>query len=78
MGGVWQTINSILGSDDNNSITQLRVYGREHDDDELEIIDLIQHRERRERMLPVDDIERNIPYGERWNALLEVRQEFLQ
>ena len=77
LGSVWQTINSILSSDDDNTVTQLKVYGREHDDDDLEVIDLIQHRERRERMLPVDDIERNVPYENRWDALLEIRQEFI-
>ena len=78
LGGIWNTVDSILGSDDDNGVSQLKMYGKEHDDDEFEIIDLIQHRERRERMLPVDDVERTVPYEERWNALLEVRQEFLQ
>ena len=77
LGRVWQTVNPILGDVDENNVTQLKVYGREHEDDGLELIDLIQHREKRERMLPVDDIERNVPYQYRWNALLEVRQEFL-
>ena len=78
IGRVWQTANSILGNDNMNNVTQLKVYGREHEDDELELIDLIQHREKREYKLQLDDTERNIPYEDRWNTLLEVRQEFLQ
>ena len=74
---VWRTANSILGSNDMNNVTQLKVNGREHDDDPLEVIDLIQHREKRERTLRVDNTSRKIPHEDRWNALIDIRQEFL-
>lgn len=51
--------------------------GREHDDDQIEAIDLLQHREKRETMLQVDDQTRKVPHGERWDALLKMRQEFI-
>lgn len=74
---VWNSITPILGDDDENNVTQLIVTGRENDDDPLEVIDLIQHRERRARSLPVDDIARKVLHGVRWDALVEIRREFL-
>ena len=74
---VWRSINSILGSNDPNNVTQLKVNGREHDDDPLEVIDLIQHREKRERTLRVDDTTRKVPHEDRWNSLVDIRREFL-
>ncbi len=74
---IWETINTIIGSNDANNVTQLKVSGRENDDEPLEIIDLIQHREKRERLLNVDGTSRKIPHEERWNALIDIRREFL-
>lgn len=57
---IWRTIDNILlGSADleqgisANNVTQLKLKGREHDDDPIEVIDLLQHREKRERQLQV-------------------------
>ena len=77
LASVWNSITPILGDDDENNVTQLIVTGRENDDDPLEVIDLIQHRERRARSLPVDDIARKVLHGVRWDALVEIRREFL-
>ena len=77
ISSIWNTITNILGDHDENNVTQLKVYGREHDDDALEDIDLLQHREKRERILPVDDQDRKISRDNRWDALLEIRREFL-
>ena len=74
---VWNMIRPILSSGNVNNVTQLKVSGREHDDEDLEIIDLIQHREKRERVLQVDDESRKVPHEDRWKALMEVRGEFL-
>ncbi len=74
---VWNSINPILGDDNENNVTQLIVTGRENDDDQLEPIDLLQHREKRSRSLRVDDIARKVLYGVRWDALFEIRREFL-
>lgn len=76
--GVWRTINAVLGDGNRNNVTQLVVVGREDDDDRQEVIDLLQHRERRERLLPIDDAERKVYYRTRWDALIAVRQEFLE
>ena len=77
IGTVWNTITNIWGDSNENNVTQLKVYGREHDDEPLEDIDLLQHREKRERTLPVDVNERKILCEYRWNALIEIRREFL-
>ena len=58
-------------------ITQLRVTGREHDDEPLELIDLVQHRQRNQLVLAIDDTTRQIHYSTRWDALLRTHQKFL-
>ena len=77
LGSVWRTVDNILGNTDANNVTQLKLKGREHDDDPIEIIDLIQHREKRERQLQVDSQTRKVPHIDRWNALVEIYREFL-
>ncbi len=77
LGNIWRTANSILNSSDTNNVAQLKIKGREHDDDPLETIDLLQHRERRERSLKVDDVSRKVPHELRWENLISIRQEFL-
>ena len=74
---VWWTIANILGNDAPNNVTRMIVKGREHDDDQIEPIDLIQHKENRETRLQVDDQTRKVPHTERWDALIKMRQEFL-
>ena len=64
--------------DHDDGIEKLKVYGRENEDDPLEVIDLIQHRETRERPLPVDANSRQINHFTRWHALGEIRQDFLR
>lgn len=77
LGRVWQAIAPYLGSEDTHNITQLKLKGREHDDDPIEVIDLLQHREKRERQLQVDSEARKVPHIYRWNALVEIYREFL-
>lgn len=77
INNIWRLIDNILGSNSDNNVTELKLYGREHDDDALELIDLIQHREKRERMLDVDPDSRNVPHEARWQALLNIRKEFI-
>lgn len=74
---IWRTIEPLMGSENRSTVTQLKVEGRTHDDAPLEIIDLIQHQEKRERMLSVDDTLRKVLHEDRWNALLEIHKEFL-
>ena len=62
---------------DEGQITKLILSGRNHEDDPLEIIDLLQHRESRERYLDVDHGERRIPYQVRWDALGDMHREFI-
>ena len=75
---VWQSINSFFDNSDNNRVMKLELYGREHDDDTFEPIDLIQHRERRTRTLDIDDATRKVPHQARWDALNEIRREFMR
>ena len=77
LSNIWRTIDPIIGSEKQSTVTQLRVEGRVHEDEQLELIDLIQHREKRERILPVDEESRKVLHEDRWNALLEIHQEFL-
>ena len=73
---VWRAVDA-FNDTNSSSVSKLELYGREHDDEPLEPIDLIQHRERYARPLLVDDITRAIPHRDRWDALLGIRQEFL-
>ncbi len=75
---VWELFNYASGStSEDNAVTEFKLSGREHDNDNLEDIDLIEHHESRERLLTVDSTLRQISYQDRWNALIEIRQEFL-
>ena len=80
---ILERVRNFLGAfaeraDDDVRIERLRLAGKEHDDDPLEIIDLLQHRECRERVLQVDEDQRKIVHTERWSALSSIRQEFLR
>ena len=57
-------------------IQKLRVTGKEHDDDVLEVIDLVQHREKRQLTLEIDSTSRKIPIQTRWDALASARRNF--
>ena len=75
---VWELVTHAFGStNEDNAITGFKLNGREHDDDYLEDIDLIEHHESRERLLTVDNALRQISYENRWNALIDIRREFL-
>ena len=72
---IWATIDDLRSQLDGLDI--LRVTGREDPWDDYSPIDLIQHREKRTHQLIIDDIERKVPYGDRWDALMKTRKEFL-
>ena len=74
---LWEATDFILGQGDSESISNLTIDGREFDEDSFSVIDLIQHREKRTRMLEVDSKERKVPHTERWSALVQIRKEFL-
>ncbi len=61
---------------DGDAIKKMRVTARENDGDPIEIIDLLQHRERRERMLGVDPDTRKIPIEARWMALRAMHADY--
>ncbi len=77
LANIWNSINPVLGDADENNVTRLIVTGRENDDDPLEVIDLIQHREKRERLLHIDEGSRKVSHTDRWDALIEIHREFL-
>lgn len=77
LGRVWEAVNAILGSGGDHTVTQLKVTGREHDDERYEVIDLFQHREKKERILAIDSITRKVDHTVRWNALTDIRQRLL-
>ena len=55
----------------------IEVTGRENDDSPVDVIDLIQNRERRVLELDVDSTTRNVPYQARWDALFDMHQMFM-
>ncbi len=61
---------------DGNAILKMQVSARENDGDPLEVIDLLQHRERRERMMVVDPKTRKIPIDDRWDALRTIHADY--
>ena len=71
---LWETVDFLLGQSGSDSVSDLTIDGREFDEDDFAIIDLIQHREKRTRMLQVDNIERKVPHTERWQALVQIRR----
>ena len=78
VSGIRELISRLTGGDTTiPPITQLQVTGRQHDDDPLELIDLIQHRERRTFLLPIDSRTRRIHYPDRWDALGRIHRSFL-
>ena len=55
--------------DGSRQVTKFTVTGKEHEDDDLTELNLIQQRERRQVSLPIHDSSRKIPYDQRWDAL---------
>lgn len=74
---VWQGLTRILGNRESSGVTMLKVSGRENEDDPIELIDLIQHREKRQFILEIDGASRKTPHARRWETLLSARREFL-
>ena len=68
---------SFMGEDTRN-VEQLRVYLKDDPDEPVEMIDLIQHRERRELLLPINLGSRQVEHETRWEALLDIRRDFLR
>lgn len=75
-GRLWRAADSLLDLSDSKNVLELRIDGREFDEDSFKVIDLIQHREKRTRQLQVDDIERKVPHPDRWKALTDIRKKF--
>ena len=77
-GTVLDLLSRFTGGNRNiPQITQLQVTGREYDDDPLEVIDLIQHREKRHISLAIDAATRKIPHQTRWDALVHAHRTFV-
>ncbi len=70
--------SALQAADEDAQVTKLKVKGRDHEDNAFEPIDLIQHREKRERVLEVDPRERNIRHEARWRALQAIHQDFVR
>ena len=74
----WRMAERVLGAgQQSRRVSKLRVSGREHEDDPLERIDLIEQRLVRERLLPVDTNSRNIARDLRWQALMVMNGELV-
>ena len=77
MNPVRRLLTDALRAHDEERVEVLKVYGKENEDDPLELIDLLQHREKRVRELPIDRDSREVAHEIRWRALLDIRREFL-
>lgn len=80
-GRVFGFIDDLLGRSkdgDVEFVQELKVGGREHEDEEVEVIDLFQHREKRETTLPVDPNERKVLHTNRWAALAGFRNAYFR
>ena len=75
---ILSNIERFRSGNDNMEAQKIELYGREHDDEPLQPIDLIQHKERRTRNLSVDDVERKVDHGLRWDALRDFWDDFTQ
>lgn len=73
---VQRLIDAVLPNDLDAHVEQLKVSGREHEDDPLDVIDLIQHHQRRVRQLEIDPDTRKIPHLTRWNELASIHKDF--
>ena len=81
LDAIERLFTSIFGqgtSRDMPHITKLRVNGREYDDDPVELIDLIQHRQWRQASLSIDPDTRKIPHRLRWDTLVNLHGAFTQ
>jgi len=65
-----------VGPDRVGGLVLDRVNARHNEDDPIELIDLLQHRERRECTLPVDPETRKIPIDARWAALRGIHADY--
>lgn len=75
---VWELVEHAFGyTNEENAVTGFKVNGREHSSENLEEIDLIEHHESRERILKVDPTLRQVSYEDRWNALVEIRKDYI-
>ena len=57
-------------------VEKLEISGRPYEEDPAQFIDIFQHREKRDRDLPIDDETRNIPHRLRWESLHDTWREF--
>ena len=74
---VQALITKVVSPKTRSPIIGMKTKGREHDDDPLELIDLLQSREIRSKMLSINETERTVPRDTRWDALEEIRDEFV-
>ena len=75
VAGVRDLVRRILGRYQDERVSKLILYGRSHDDEAMDPIDLIQHTEKYDRELLIDDNLRTINHATRWQAMLDIRND---
>ena len=80
---VQQLLTALVrdGGDNGTAIPelkQLKVTGRENEDEPPELIDLIQHRESRVQELDIDPRTRKVTREARWHALRSMHLQYLE
>ena len=74
-GRIRRFLDRFRTSDNENGVTHIKVFGKGHDDEGFADVDMFQQFEVRERTLVIAD-GRNVPHEDRWDALIEVMEEF--
>ena len=83
IGAVQELLTALLGDGGDNGtampeLKQLKVSGRENEDESAEWIDLIQHRESRVQELEIDPQTRKVRREARWDALRSMHLKYLE
>lgn len=66
----------LRAKNEGEDVRKLQIRGRDHEDEQLENINLLGHQEKYSQRLQVDSQARIIHYRNRWKALDNIRREF--
>lgn len=71
-------IEAVTNSSDDLNYEKVQVYGREEEDDHLELIDLIAQPLKSKASLSIDPATRKVFHEDKWEALINMHSEFTQ
>lgn len=77
-GRIRATIDAVIQNSSDQNYESCKVYGKEDEDEPLELIDLIAQPLKSTRNLSVDSDTRKIVHEDKWDALINMHTEFSQ